>query len=83
MSYRLPRHTVRLREGPFGVEKLCGYCGEWWLIDRFDFHRNGIGGRDNRCRACRCEYRNRRRVRRPLHTYRAPGSGSFARRPNG
>ena len=78
MTYRLPRRYPRLRTGPFGREKLCGYCGEWWLIDRFDVHPEGVGGSDNRCRACRCEYRNRMRVRRTLHTLRAP-DGRFTR----
>lgn len=50
--------------------KRCSLCREWWPIDAYTRDHTHPDGRENRCRACRNEYR---RGERQPH-YRRTGS---------
>lgn len=53
-------HAGRLRKSTYGEEKLCTTCDEWLPTDCFTSHPKGAGGLDNRCNACRVDYRRAR-----------------------
>jgi len=83
-KHTIPWGTPRLRRGPFGLEKLCSVCLEWWLIGCFTSHPDGVAGRDNRCKACRTEMRRKRYVPRYTPGRMLRGSnGKFLRWSSG
>lgn len=59
MSYTMRRGAPRLRTTEDGPEKYCAYCCDWWPLECFRPHPAGVGGLDNRCKACQQEYLQR------------------------
>lgn len=50
----------RVEPRPDRLKQCRGGCGEWLPIDCFSRDRTHPDGRDNRCKACRTEYRRKR-----------------------
>jgi hypothetical protein len=66
VGFLLKRGTPRFRTFWWGEAKFCPHCpdgGEWWPLECFYPHPQGQGGLDNRCGACRLEYRKRLEAR--------------------
>jgi hypothetical protein len=56
----IPMTTIPRVEPRSNRLKRCALCGAWWPISCYSRDRQHPDGHDNRCRACRSEYRRSR-----------------------
>ena len=48
-----PWKPIRERVTTAGLERRCRKCREWWILESYERHPNGKGGRLGVCKACR------------------------------